>query len=278
MRWSSVAPLLCLAALAAPGAAAQTLQYRSPDGRTFTSQPDTGGVARAESTLAADPRNVEKILALGLAQSGVRQYREAIRTFSRGLAIAPRNAVLYRWRGHRNLSVREFAAAERDLSRGARLDSTLYGAWYHLGVVRFVHGDFAGAAAAFARGRPLAPDPNEATGSVDWLWMSLARAGRTADAAAVLAGYSDTLQVTSAAAYRRRLQLYRGLITPDEVLTPADTEGITVATLAFGVGNWLLVRGDTAGARRWFTRAVQTDGWPAFGFIAAEAELRRLAR
>lgn len=269
--------VLALCALApAPAIHAQSLQYRAPDGRAFYSQPDTGAIARAESALAAAPRDVDRIIALGLAQSGVRQYREAIATFSRGLAIAPRNALLLRWRGHRNLSVREFAAAERDLASGARLDSTIYGIWYHLGVVRFAVGDFAGAAAAFARGRPLAPDPNEATGSVDWLWMSLARAGRMADAQAVLDSYSDTLPVTSAAAYKRRLQLYRGLITPEQVLTPADTEGITVATLAFGVGNWLLVRGDTAGAQRWFTRATATDGWPAFGFIAAEAELRRL--
>lgn len=275
MRLSVVCLALCVPLVLIRAGQAQTLQYRSPEGRAYYSQQDTGAVARADSALAAAPRDVERIIALGLAQSGVRQYREAIATFSRGLAIAPRNALLYRWRGHRNLSVREFDAAERDLTAGARLDSTIYGIWYHLGVVRFVTGDFDGAAAAFARGRPLAPDPNEATGSVDWLWMSLARAGRMSEAQAMLAGHSDTLRVTSGAAYARRIRLYRGAITPEQVLTPADTDGITVATLAFGVGNWLLARGDTTAARRWFMRATQTDGWPAFGFIAAEAELRR---
>jgi hypothetical protein len=46
--------------------------------------------------------------------------------------------------------------------------------------------------------------------------------------------------------------------------------------LLYGVGNWYLVRGDTVRARDWFKRAVASGGWPAFGFLAAEAELARL--
>ena len=33
---------------------------------------------------------------------------------------------------------------------------------------------------------------------------------------------------------------------------------------------------DPAKARAWFERSIQSGGWPAFGFIASEAELRRL--
>jgi hypothetical protein len=137
-----------------------------------------------------------------------------------------------------------------------------------------VRGDFAGAAAAFARAQPRAPDAGELAGSTDWLWMSLSRAGRKAEAQAMLDRHSDSLPVTNA--YARRLELYRGRIGPDQVLTPADTEDIQVATLSYGVGNWCLVRGDTANARTWFERSVRSGGWPAFGFIASEAELRRL--
>ena len=77
-------------------------------------------------------------------------------------------------------------------------------------------------------------------------------------------------------AYTRRLKLYRGEIGPDAVLTAADTDEVQVATLAYGLGNWYLVRGDKAQARTWFERSVKSGGWPAFGFIASEAELRRL--
>src|SRR5437867_11079160 len=105
-----------LLSILAPLCLLQSVEYRSPAGVEYRSQPDTGAIARAESALAADPKNGDKIIALGVAQSGVRQYREAIETFTRGLAIAPNNALLYRWRGHRYLSVREFDKAMADLT------------------------------------------------------------------------------------------------------------------------------------------------------------------
>jgi Flp pilus assembly protein TadD len=254
----------------------QSVQYRSPAGIEYRAQRDTGPIARAESALAADPRNVERFIALGLAQSGARQFREAIQTFTRALAISPDNAVLYRWRGHRYLSVREFDRARDDFSRGNRIDSTIYGIWYHLGIVRYVGGDFSGAAAAFARAQPIAPDAGELAGSTDWLWMSLSRAGRAGEAKAMLDRRPDSLVVANN--YARRLMLYRGEIAPDEVLTAADTTDVAVATASYGIGNWYLVRGDTARARSWFDRSVASGGWPGFGFIASEAELRRLSR
>jgi tetratricopeptide (TPR) repeat protein len=256
-------------------AGAQTVQYRSPAGVEYRSQLDTGAIAKAESALVADPRNIDRIVQVGVAQSGVRQFREAIATFTRGLAISPDNALLLRWRGHRYLSVREFDKAMTDLTRGSRLDSTIYGIWYHLGIVRYVRGDFAGAVEAFTRAQPRAPDAGEQAGSTDWLWMSLMRSGRAADAQAMLARRSDSLPATNA--YVRRLKLYRGEIGPDEVMTRADTTDIQVATLSYGIGNWYLVRGDTAQARKWFERSVSSGGWPAFGFIVSEIELRRLS-
>jgi tetratricopeptide (TPR) repeat protein len=265
-----------VAALLAPRANGQTVQYRSPAGVTYRSQADTGPIGRAERDLATDPRNVDKIIALGIAQSGARQFREAIRTFSRGIWIAPRNAVLYRWRGHRHLSVREFDLALADLNKGAKLDSAVYGIWYHLGVLRFLRGEFAQAASAFARARPLAPNAGELAGSYDWGWMSLQRAGRAGEATALLAAMPDSVPRAAANAYAQRLRLYRGQIRPEEVFTPADTADVQVATLSFGVGNWYLIRGDTARAREWFLRSVKSGGWPGFGFMASEAELRRL--
>ena len=253
---------------------AQTVEYRSPAGVSYRAQADTGPIARAEAALAADPRNVDRIIALGVAQSGARQFREAIATFTRGLQVAPNDAMLYRWRGHRHLSLREFDQAKADLSHGLRLDSTNYGVLYHLGIVRFVQGDFAGAADAFRRAQPHAPDAGELAGATDWRWMSLARAGRAAEAKAMLDSHPDSLPTT--VAYAQRLRLYRGEIGPEAVFTPADTSDVAVATLSYGIGNWYLVRGDTARAKEWFSRSVKSGGWPAFGFIVSEVELRRL--
>ncbi|HET8713063.1 MAG TPA: tetratricopeptide repeat protein [Gemmatimonadales bacterium] len=263
-----------LLSVIAPLCLLQSVQYRSPAGVEYRAQRDTGAIARAESALAAQPADVERIIALGVAQSGVRQYREAIETFTKGLAIDPNNALLYRWRGHRYLSTRQLDRALDDLNRGARLDSTIYGIWYHLGIVKFARRDFPGAVEAFTRALPIAPDSGERAGATDWLWMSLSRAGRRAEAQALLGRKPDV--TPGGNAYDQRLRLYRGQASPESLFTAADTSDITVATLSYGIGNWYLVRGDAANARRWFERSVASGGWPAFGFIVSEIELRSL--
>ena len=248
-RVTAVLVALLVALLAARGAAAQatvqvpagqgTPQVVGTDGRPYYSLVDTGSVARAEAALAADPTSLERIVALGTAQAGARMMREAVETFTRGLKAHPNSALLLRWRGHRHLSVRDFAKARADLERAARLDSTIYGIWYHLGVLRYVQGDFARAATAFRKALRNPPDGGELAGSTDWLWMSLMRAGRRSEARALLASRPDTIPTT--VAYVQRLRLYRGEIGPDSLFGPADTSDVSVATLAYGLGNWYLL-------------------------------------
>ena len=269
---------LIVCAMATSSAYAQSVQYRSPAGVEYRAQSDTGPIARARTALDADPRNVQRVIALGVAQSGARQFREAIETFTRGLAIAPNDAMLYRWRGHRYISVREFDKAQSDLTRGLQLDSTNYGILFHLGVLRFIQGDFNAASALFTKAQPRAPDGGELAGSTDWLWMSLSRAGRAADAKTMLARKLDTLPTTPGYAYVSRLKLYRGALTPETLFSPADTADVQVATLSYGLGNWYLAQGDSAKAKATFQRAVKSGGWPGFGFIVSEVELARMSR
>ena len=268
----------------------ETVQYQSPEGELYRAQVDTGPIARARVALGRDASNTSAVIALGVAQSGARQFREAIATFSRGLAALPApstaesrkaEAMLLRWRGHRYLSVREFAKAEADLTRGMTLDSTNYGILFHLGVLRYVQGRFADAATMFARAQPKAPDGGERAGSTDWLWLSLSRAGKHAEAEAMLAKRIDAQPDAKPAppgyAYVSRLRLYRGEVAPAQLLTAGDTTDVQIATLNYGLGAWALIRGDTTLARASFERAMSGGGWPGFAFMASEAELRRLA-
>src|SRR5213079_2895672 len=72
---SSIYGLVAAAVAAAAPAGGQSVEYRSAAGVEYRAQRDTGAIARAESALAADPRNIERIIQLGVAQSGVRQFR-----------------------------------------------------------------------------------------------------------------------------------------------------------------------------------------------------------
>lgn len=263
----------------------ETVQYRSPDGEVYRSMPSTADIAAAQAQLIGDRTQLSRYIALGVAQSGARQFREAITTFSQGLQAIPKSttpaakrdrAMLLRWRGHRYLSVREFAKADADLTAGYALDSTNYGILFHLGVLRYLQGRFAVAATLFAKAQPRAPDGGELTGSTDWLWLSLSRAGRPDEAKAMLARRPDSLAAPAGYAYASRLKLYRGVVTPEQLFTPADTADVQIATLSYGLGAWYLVQGDTARARTAFERAMQGGGWPGFAFMASEVELRRL--
>ena len=193
---------------------AQTPQYTSFAGVRHTSEPDTGAVARALAASTADPKNVDKLITLGLAQTAIRQVREAIATFTTAIMLEPTKAILYRHRGHRYVSLGEYDQALADMNTGAKLDATIYGIWYHKGVAHFAKQQFAEAAQAFATGRPHAPSDNEFIGSTDWMWMSLARAGKAAEAEQVIRSIPDSIKIPADYAYGRRLRLYRGRRRP----------------------------------------------------------------
>ena len=66
--------------------------------------------------------------------------------------------------------------------------------------------------------------------------------------------------------------------SPEAVITAADTADVQLATLAYGVGNWHFYNGRVQKALEVWNRILaQKDQWPAFGYLAAEAELARLA-
>ena len=77
-------------------------------------------------------------------------------------------------------------------------------------------------------------------------------------------------------AYHRLLLLYRGELEAETLLAEAGEPGsVGFATLGYGVANWYLVNGRRAEATALFERIVAGGQWPAFGHLAAEAELAR---
>jgi hypothetical protein len=105
--------------------------------------------------------------------------------------------------------------------------------------------------------------------------MTLRRLGRDAEAAAVLEPITRELKVIENHAYWNRLLLYKGEKTEGELLG-ASADAVDVATYGYGIGNWHLYHGRRPQAAEAFRRVVAGEMWPAFGFIAAEAELARM--
>ncbi len=123
-----------IAAQTASANSGATLETTSLLGRSLYALPDDATVTAARDKLAADPKNAGLALALSQAEAGRRQYKEAVATCTKALVFAPDDASLYLERGHRELGLREFAAARKDLQRATELAPKNLDGFYHLGL------------------------------------------------------------------------------------------------------------------------------------------------
>ncbi len=268
---------VALAVAFAFSAAAQTEpEITSPLGVKFYSQPDDKNtIAEAEKKLAADPKNIDLLIALGRAQAQLWRYRDAITTYTRGIEIDPRNAIFYRHRGHRYISTRQFDKAVGDLERAASLNDKDYDILYHLGLVYYLKGRFDKAAAAYEKCRVVARDDDGVIAVSDWLYMTYRRMKKAKEAAGVLERITPEMKVVENKSYFDRLLFYKGLKKESDIVTDKLTD-LDIATIGYGMGNWHLYNGSREKAKEYFQKIVGGKYWPAFGFIAAETELARM--
>jgi tetratricopeptide (TPR) repeat protein len=243
----------------------------------FSDEERSTAAIQMRADLEEDPTDVDLWMRLGIQLAGTWHYQEAIDAYSEGLRRDPFNALLYRHRGHRFISTRRFEAAAADLELSSRLDPSNWDTWYHLGLACYLLGDFRAAADAYRQCYSLtdAADQGALVAVSDWLWMSLMRLGKAEAAAKLLEPIGPEMEVGENGSYHQRLLLYKGLLEPEEVFDVAN-EPLTVATNGYGVGNWFFVNGDHDTAFEVWELAVHNSNyWPAFGYIAAETEIKR---
>ncbi len=272
-------------------AAAQTaptdrgpFELTSKLGRKLYALPDDAAIAQTRKKLAADPKNPKLALALSLAEANRKQYREAVATDTKGLAASPDNVSLLIERGHREVGLREFVAARRDLQRAASLDPRQSGAFYHLGLAHYFQEQFREAAASFRKALALARTDDDKIDCSNWLYVSLRRANEPQEAAAVLKRITPqmTNKEPHIAFYLRLIRLYQGTMPEQKVLPPKPTNPNDVEaelaydTVAYGVGNWHLYNHDPRRAAELFKSVVTGDAWNAWGFVGSEVELARM--
>lgn len=261
--------------------------------------------ARYESQLADarrayehTPTNVDSIIWYARRLGYLGQLRESIEIYSRGVAQYPNNPWLYRHRGHRYLSVREFANAVRDLERAASLvagkpdevepdgqpnaqnqpiGSLHSNIGYHLTLAYYLQGNFSKAAATAQREFNAATNDDRRVSIAHWLYLSLRNAGRHDEAARLVAPMHRDMKIIENQAYHRLMLLYKGDLLPEAALTvgPDGAFAVTDASAAYGLANWYLFNGRPADAAQLLQRIVRAGQWGAFGTIAAEAQLAR---
>jgi hypothetical protein len=105
--------------------------------------------------------------------------------------------------------------------------------------------------------------------------MILRRMGKPVEAERTLDAITADMNVIENTVYHRLCLFYKGQLSLVD-LALEDAGNPTGAAAAYGIANWFLYTGDQAEARKRLQELVDTAGWDAFGYIAAEADLARM--
>lgn len=245
----------------------------------------------------AKPDDVDAYVWVGRRIAYLGRYRDAIDWFTKGLDRFGPNAKLLRHRGHRYISVREFSKAVSDLERAAVLiagtqdeiepdgvpnsrnvpiSSLHSNIWYHLALSHYLLGDFEKALAACERGMEVSKNPDRLVSQTYWKYLILRRLGKQDEAQRALEPIRADLDIIENHSYLRLLLVYKGDMTSEEAVAKASS-GIDEPTTGYGVGVLALINGNRDHAKALFEKVIEGANWPAFGYIAAEAEQKRMA-
>jgi tetratricopeptide (TPR) repeat protein len=249
----------------------------------------------AQAAAASQPSSVEARIWVGRRLGYLWRMRDAIVAYTAALHDHPASAALHRHRGHRYISIRDFDAAIADLRAAVELIAgqadeiepdgqpnklnkpltTLgFNVWYHLGLAHYLKGDYRAALAAYDECLKFSRQyADKLVATSYWMYLTQRRLGQDAEAARLLEAITPDMEIIENAAYHRLLMLFAGKRTLAETIASERQAATDAPTIAYGVAMWLHFNGEPAEAN--LKSAVSGDNWPAFGFIAAEAELAR---
>ncbi len=257
-------------------------------------------LSQARKVFVEQPNNPDAIIWFGRRLAYLGHFRQAIEVFTEGIRHFPSDARFLRHRGHRYITVRRFDLAIADFERATSLTrgkadeiepdgqpnarniptSTLqFNILYHLGLAHYLKGENRRAVAAYRKCLQVSKNPDRLVATSHWLYMTLRRLGRDREARQVLSPIIEGMEIIENTGYYRLLLMYKGAIQSESLLEEASEGEASAAShsLLYGIGNWHLYNGRTGEAIRIFRLMVSGNQWTSFGFIAAEADLKRIS-
>ncbi|WP_422007396.1 tetratricopeptide repeat protein [Roseivirga pacifica] len=284
----------------------------------------TASLNEAKAKFEANPSEMNTIW-LGRRYAYLSYYQKAIAVFSAGLKQHPNSYKLYRHRGHRYISLRQFDKAIADFEKAYELmpkgvletepdgapnklniplSNTQFNVLYHYGLAHYLKGEFAKAEPIYEELLANYCDNLDLfVATTDWLYMTLKRQNKDEEAEKLLTNILTETKVLETAkelteianaimldkvlgyrteiiendSYYKRLLMYRGELPVEELFkTNNEDVALSLATQGYGVANWYLYNGDTAKAKEILSQVLSGTSWAAFGYIAAEADMKRL--
>ncbi|MFC1724402.1 tetratricopeptide repeat protein [candidate division KSB1 bacterium] len=242
-----------------------------------------------------DKNNAETIIWFGRRTAYLGDYRKAIKIFSEGISKHPNDARMFRHRGHRYISIREFDKAIKDFNKAAELikgtedkiepdgipnasnipvSSLHTNIWYHLGLAYYLKNDLPNAGSAYGKCIEASTNDDMLAAASHWQYMILRRLGKKEKAEKVLESINPDMNIIENTAYHKLLLFYKGLLSLDE-LTNTKYNWIMNPAVQYGLGNWYFYNNNKKKAKEIFENILKSEQWAPFGYIAAEADLSR---
>lgn len=293
-----------VAAIVSGHGASGEIEARSLLGRDLV-RPSIPGerIAALEANLAATVAaykaapTEENLIWVGRRLGYLGRFRDAVDVYIAGRREWPRSHAILRHLGHREITLRRFQSAEKHLALAATLaervpdraepdgDPNPAGVarstdrsniYYHLGLARYLRGDYAGAVDGFGRRRGLASfNDDMLVSTTHWQYLALRRLGRHEDAAQLVADIRPGMDVLENHGYYALCLMYAGLKRPEDVIERKPDGSFADAGAAYGVAAYLALEGRGAESDTILRTLVEKNNWASFGVIAAEADLAR---
>jgi hypothetical protein len=120
--------------------------------------------------------------------------------------------------------------------------------------------------------------------STYWLYPDAPRLGLGTGGCRRAGADPSAMEIIENSSYQRLLLMFRGDLRTDELRPRAAASArptqpvpapIDDVTTGYGLGAWHWCNGERTTAEAIWRQTLATGNWPAFGYIAAEAELAR---
>lgn len=259
-------------------------------------------LATAKLAYEKDSINADALIWYGRRTAYLGRYLEAIDIFSKGMRLHPTDARFYRHRGHRYITLRCFDQAILDLTKAAALikgradeiepdglpnaqnipTGTLQSnIWYHLGLAYFIKGEHKKAVNAYENCLAVSKNDDMYVATFNWAYLNLLRLKKFKEAEELFNSVNRNAELIENFDYWKVFnniyvdQPYESEIDAKADLIMKDASLTGIATISYAIGCYCLVKGYKEKARSYFEKAIQTNQWSSFGFIAAETELSK---
>lgn len=239
----------------------------------------------SKEQLDANPENPDLWYNYAMAVGDSADAHRAIEVFSEGISQHPFSEILYFGRGRKYMGIKKYSQAISDFNISIRLDPEVYSFWYYRAVTNNLNGNYKEAIDDFNQAMEQT-EQWERYGLIDWIFTSYVEMGDMDKAKEIVDSMpGDLVPPQMHYSYKRRVQLYKELIKPEEFIDLDDIKAkcveqknritLEIATLLFGLYIYYVYKGEQQKADKTLLELLKHPFPGAFACVKGEVAARK---